>query len=133
MTPEEHAAWALRRRRGGWFYVLRHGVLTHGLGFAVLMSVARWYGVLGGPVRDPRHLALDFAVLALMYGGLNGWLDWRRKEAAFQAGPVSDDPEQEVECLRCHAMLPYGETCCPACGWTYEEPDTKTPPSATGD
>ena len=120
MSNTEHAAWTQSRKRGGAYYVLRHGVLTKGVVFAILMSVVQWFGLLGSAVNKPAEVALRFVALALLYGGINGWLEWRSEESRYRQGPESDDPDAESVCLACHAVLPQGQSRCPSCGWSYE-------------
>ena len=122
MTPAEYATWTQRRKLGRWLYVLRHGVLTKGSIFATLMLALQWAGVFGRTAHlSPAEWILRFVWLAVLYGGITAWLDWSSAEGRYAEGPESDDPEPEIQCLKCGVVIPSGQSRCESCGWTFEE------------
>lgn len=118
MTTDERDRWQQKRRHGRWAYILRHGILTKGSFFGLVMSVVN---------RDhtPWGLASTFAVNATIYGVIIGWLQWSAEEARFKLGSTHHEMEEETTCLDCGGIIPAGQHVCPLCGWTYKE---ETPP-----
>jgi hypothetical protein len=79
------ARWREQRQHGRLSYVLRYGILLRGVFFATLMTLARWFGVLGTPHRDkPWLLVVGFLFYAIFFGLLSGSTAWRRNEKRFQ-------------------------------------------------
>ena len=131
MTPAEYAAWTEKRKLGRYGYLLRHGLLTKGIGFAVFMTLVQIiYVRMGHGSMSPAEGALRFVAYACLYGGINGWLDWSAEEDRYAQGPESDELEPEIVCLKCEALIPANEHRCPACGWSFD--DEKGLSEATG-
>jgi hypothetical protein len=122
MTPVEYAAWTESRKMGRLRYVLRHGIVAKGLFFGAIMVVLQWAWVaLQHGHLSPAEWAVRFICMAVLYGGIVGWMDYSAAEDRYREGPESDDPEAAVECLKCGEVIPKGETRCPACGWSFED------------
>ena len=128
MTPTEYATWTRRRKLGRWRYVIRYGFLSKGAlligGFAFAL---RWAGVLRTGTNSWRDGVLDALQVAVIYGGIVGWLDYSNNEGRYAEGAESDDPEAAVECLNCGEVIPANEHRCPTCGWSFEDEGVKTP------
>ena len=126
MTPAEHATWSQRRQMGRWRYLLRHGIIGKGLRFGVLMAAVQWAWLSGhGQHLPPAEWAVRFAWMAVMYGGIIGWLDWGTAEDRYAEGPESDELEPEITCLKCEAVIPAGEHRCLTCGWSFDDEGAK--------
>ena len=85
-----HIRWRQRwrevRQRGRLSYVLRRGILLWGVLFAIWMTLARVFGLLGRdrPAR-PAALLISFVFAAIFFGTLMGLWAWRQNEKRFKA------------------------------------------------
>jgi len=126
MTPSEYATWTERRKLGRWRYIIRHWLLTKGALLGVFAFVTKWAGLFRKGSNAWQDWALDSILVALIFGTIMGWIEWSSAEGRYAEGAESDEAEPEVDCLKCGATIPAGETRCPACGWTFEETNTPT-------
>lgn len=124
MTPAEHATWTERRKMGFWWYIIRHGLLTRGARIGLIAYAVKCAGVLRKGSNARMDWLLDSLLIAIIYGTIMAWIEWSSSEGRYAEGPELDDPEPAVDCLKCGTLIPAGETCCPACGWTFEENQT---------
>ncbi|MDB6137246.1 MAG: hypothetical protein JWO94_318 [Verrucomicrobiaceae bacterium] len=121
MTVAEHAAWAKRRTIGRWRYIIRHGLLTKGALLGGLAFAAKCAGLFRKGSDSWPNWLVDSLLVALVYGFVMGWLEWSSAESRYVEGAESDDPEAAVECLKCGAVIPAGESRCPECGWSFDD------------
>lgn len=73
---------------GRWRFVLVHGVLKMGLGFAVLMLLVR-HGMNAAqdlPAGSLGSEAGRFALEAILFGGMMGLWEWRVRERRYLHG-----------------------------------------------
>ncbi len=79
------ARWREARQRGRSSYVLRNGILIHGIVFATCMAFARWFGLFGAQRPQLLSLVVVFCFHAVVFGLFAGFAGWRANEKRFKA------------------------------------------------
>ena len=87
MKPGE-ADWAEKRKLGFGRYLFWNGVLITGGPFAVMMQVVGYFflrddGQSVGEYFSSSRMWITFFFHATLFGGIMGFINWRRNEKAF--------------------------------------------------
>ena len=77
--------WAQIRKRGGFRYVLRYGIVFQGIPYAILITFPNYFGMFGVE-RHQKLVPLLFAFFftAAFFGVTTGLLLWHLIEKRFQ-------------------------------------------------